>query len=588
MSILISPILSGGASISFPSLYTREAIVAAYPFHVWPQADSIRERVLAKDCMPWQVPLDDIRDYFGEKIGLYFGWMCTYSTWLAFPALIGLITFINIAADGYNPDAETVPYFGVLVAIWGTCFTEYWKRRESKLSMLWGMDGVEEREEIRPQYRGTWIWSFIDGQPMKWADPKRNFRMRLLSKATNLLAILVVLGAVTGMFFLSHFLTTGSRESSLKIGGTEIGATLAALVNATQIQIMNLVYGTLAKYMTKWENHRTDTEFEDALIAKTFVFQFVNSYSSLVYIAFIKAHVGDSCEGSCMDELSTQLGTLFIVNLLTGNFIELGLPYLKGVYGRWSRSRQRDELDAKQHNASLNDPLLSRTDTGSSVREVSEAEDQFSLEPYDDMLGTFGEYTEMVIQFGYCTMFVTAFPLAPLLALINNYVEIRVDMFKITSLVRRPTPVGAQDIGTWATIIEIMSDVCVVSNMGLICFTGSAMTGWPQDKKVWWFTLGCAMLLAFKLYLKRMVDDVPQHVQIQLARQKFLVSKLIEHVPDDDEGDEPGVALEVGGPNVAVHDGTDGRWATLSVEQQTNTLFVHDAEGGGILAVDRV
>lgn len=40
------------------------------------------------------------------------------------------------------------------------------------------------------------------------------------------------------------------------------------------------------------ENHRTDTEYEDNLIAKTFMFQFVNSYASLVYIAFIKEHIG--------------------------------------------------------------------------------------------------------------------------------------------------------------------------------------------------------------------------------------------------------------------------------------------------------
>lgn len=40
------------------------------------------------------------------------------------------------------------------------------------------------------------------------------------------------------------------------------------------------------------ENHRTDTAYEDNLIAKTFMFQFVNSYASLVYIAFIKEHMG--------------------------------------------------------------------------------------------------------------------------------------------------------------------------------------------------------------------------------------------------------------------------------------------------------
>ena len=35
------------------------------------------------------------------------------------------------------------------------------------------------------------------------------------------------------------------------------------------------------------------------------------------------------------------------------------------------------------------------------------------------------EYLEMVIQFGFITMFSCAFPLAPLFALLNNTVEIR-------------------------------------------------------------------------------------------------------------------------------------------------------------------
>ena len=37
----------------------------------------------------------------------------------------------------------------------------------------------------------------------------------------------------------------------------------------------------------------------------------------------------------------------------------------------------------------------------------------------------FDEYLEIVIQFGFITIFVCAFPLAPLFALINNILEIR-------------------------------------------------------------------------------------------------------------------------------------------------------------------
>jgi hypothetical protein len=47
------------------------------------------------------------------------------------------------------------------------------------------------------------------------------------------------------------------------------------------------------------------------------------------------------------------------------------------------------------------------------------------------MMGTFKDYAEMIIQFGYCTLFVAAFPLAPVLALVNNFIEIRLDAWKL-------------------------------------------------------------------------------------------------------------------------------------------------------------
>ena len=62
---------------------------------------------------------------------------------------------------------------------------------------------------------------------------------------------------------------------------------------------MGLIYNGIAVALNDSENHRTDTDYEDALIAKTFVFQFVNSFCSLFYIAFIKTHI-ESCTTSCM------------------------------------------------------------------------------------------------------------------------------------------------------------------------------------------------------------------------------------------------------------------------------------------------
>lgn len=39
-------------------------------------------------------PLDKIRDYFGEKFGLYFAWLGSYTTWLIVPSIVGILVFL--------------------------------------------------------------------------------------------------------------------------------------------------------------------------------------------------------------------------------------------------------------------------------------------------------------------------------------------------------------------------------------------------------------------------------------------------------------------------------------------------------------
>ena len=52
-------------------------------------------------------------------------------------------------------------------------------------------------------------------------------------------------------------------------------------------------------------------------------------------------------------------------------------------------------------------------------------------------------------------MFVTAFPLSCLMAFVNNYVEIRLDAWKLLELHRRPMPRSCEDMGLWYPILEV-------------------------------------------------------------------------------------------------------------------------------------
>ena len=94
-------------------------------------------------------------------------------------------------------------------------------------------------------------------------------------------------------------------------------------------------------------------------------------------------------------------------------------------------------------------------------------ENDYSLKNVDK-LDLLDEYLELVIQYGFVTLFVAAFPLAPLFALINNVIEIRLDAYKYLTTLRRPLAQRAQDIGAWVNILQIITKISVLTNVSTI------------------------------------------------------------------------------------------------------------------------
>lgn len=78
-----------------------------------------------------------------------------------------------------------------------------------------------------------------------------------------------------------------------------------------------------------------------------------------------------------------------------------------------------------------------------------------------------------MIQYGFVTIFVTAFPLAPLFALINNVFEMRLDAKKFIKYYRRPIPQRVKDIGVWMSIMNVIGRISVASNAFIIAFSSN-------------------------------------------------------------------------------------------------------------------
>lgn len=600
MSILEGPTAMKGCNLNFDKLKKpngprtkaqHAALLNNYPLHDVEERQALEKEWMRPFYMPNAQPLDRVKNYFGEKVALYFGWLGHYTTWLITPAVLGVAAQIEIGADATN-DVVGLSFFGFFMCLWSTFFLEFWKRKQSTLSMEWGMKGFEDEEDERPAFEGEDITSPVTGESMKWFNPVAKLKKVLYSVLIIGSMIMMVVGIVLGIMIF--------KESQKKAGTLLINSPpvyvfqLGGLLNAVQIQITNMFYQTWAEYLNDQENHRTDTQYEDALITKVFLFQFVNSFASFFFIAFIKEEFfGWDCLGShtcsdikyvvpagtdtsgadggclmanqeaaiqsakkfgqakymcdpdalgkagcgdklqftptapCLDELNVQLLSIFVVRLVVGNFTEAVLPWIL----RTVKARKEKKAAAKG--------LLVTDANDSSVGPISPAEEQFALADYQKGAGkdgTFEDYAEMIVQFGFASLFVVAFPLAPLLAAINNHIEIRVDAFKLLHLQKRAEPKGAEDIGTWYNILEIMATCGVITNSLLVVFTASALFGTYETKQKWVaFVLMEHVILLIKFGFALAVDDEPATVAMQVSRQDFLISKVIDRVADDDD-----------------------------------------------------
>ncbi|CAI9581732.1 unnamed protein product [Staurois parvus] len=145
-----------------------------------------------------------------------------------------------------------------------------------------------------------------------------------------------------------------------------------------------------------------------------------------------------------------QMGIIMVLKQTWNNFMELGYPLIQNW---WTRRRLRQEHGAH------------------GKASFPQWEKDYNLQPIN-AYGLFEEYLEMILQFGFTTIFVAAaFPLAPLLALLNNIIEIRLDAYKFITQWRRPLASRAKDIGIWYGILEGIGILSVITNAFVIAVT---------------------------------------------------------------------------------------------------------------------
>ncbi|NXJ28413.1 ANO9 protein, partial [Dicrurus megarhynchus] len=491
-------------------LMKKKVFEAAFALH---EEEEIK-KILSEKWARWGVlfkeqPIEAIRCYFGEKVALYFAWLGWYTYLLVFAALAGLVTIVagttvfsssqvskeicdanttimcplcdqncsfwvlsdtcTYAKVTHMIDNEATVAFAMFMAIWATVFLELWKRERATVVTKWKLhEWDEDEEELALQ--------LINNSQHKPRWYQHSYFRSTIILILALLLIMVLIGIAHMLVIyraVAMALFTQSEVNLLSKHANLMAVMTGAVLHYITIIIMTKVNRRVALFLCNLEKPRTLSQQENSFAVKIFIFQFFTNFSSLIYIAFflgrINGHPGhyvriagrwrlEECHPSgCITDLFIQMAIIMLLKQAISNIMEYLIPSIScQLRKKRKRPKKRSMMLGEEEEAE--DPCKRQWLNNYELNDVY----IFSL---------FDEYLEMVIQYSFTTIFVAAFPLAPLLALINNIIEIHMDAIKMMKLHRRMVPRRAKDIGIWLQVLEAIGILAVIGNGLVIAIT---------------------------------------------------------------------------------------------------------------------
>lgn len=509
----------------------------------------IRQEVLNKTFWPWyqlMPPVHDIQNYYGWEISFYFAWMGFQTQWLFFPGIFGLLVlglrwYFQVTLD----EDKCTPFYGLVTFLWSVLFLRFWQRHEHRLAYQWGTYSLSlyDRQKhfaVRPEFCGYLRKSPVTGKVETFYSPiRRRFKYivsAIITSAMLLVAFAVMILSLNLQGYI-HPKSNPKRWNDVNTHPFHV-RTLAVLAEEGRhfdeksswrslipvvlhvicIFTLNNIYRVVAGALTSWENHETELSHRNSLVLKRFLFEAFDCYVALFYLAFYERDV---------DRLRMELIAVFQIDTLRRVLLECIIPMIlqRGV----------TKLSHTQEPAGF----LRKVPSGESIAptEYTLLEDLEKAE-YEQ----FDDYMEIVIQLGYVTLFASAYPLASLISIAANWVEIRADCFKLTNVCRRPGSFRTSGLGMWRTLMASVIWMSALTNCLIAGFTSGQLThylpdfyireddGYTIDAEDGWvvafviFGLERLLLLA-GLLIFAVVPEIPNDVAIELERRHYVHSQ---------------------------------------------------------------
>ncbi|KAI1336291.1 calcium-activated chloride channel-domain-containing protein [Xylariaceae sp. FL0016] len=460
--------------------------------------------------------LDQIRDKFGEKVAFYFAFLQSYFAFLLFPAAFGFGAWLILGRFSW--------FYAIVNSLWSVIFFEWWKHKEVDLAVQWGVRGVSRIQHPRTEFK----WDHeapdpVTGEPVKVWSPNKRLQVQMLQIPFAFGCVLILGALYVFCFSIEIFISevyNGPFKSYLTFTPT--------VILTLFIPMLSTVLTNFAKKLTEKENYETNDSHQASLIRKIFVINFITSYTPLFLTAFVYMPFGNilvpyldifkiTAEKLASEKTITTQGfqinpdrlkkqtIYFTVTAQVVNFaLEVIVPYVK-------RKAFKEVEKVQTKITSQKGEAMAKHDVPEEHAFLKRVRNEAELEAYD----VSGDYREMVVQFGYLSLFSAVWPLTPVSFLINNWVELRSDAMKIAVGSQRPIPWRADSIGPW---LNCLGFICwfgsIISSAIVFMFSGDAEGpgGDPSNVK----TTGLLLTIFFAEHLYLGAQFIVRHAISQI------------------------------------------------------------------------
>lgn len=298
------------------------------------------------------------------------------------------------------------------------------------------------------------------------------------------------------------------------------------------VPTISAVLTSIGTRLNVYENYETQDSYDVAMTQKIFVLNFIVSYlpiflTAFVYVPFgtlivpyldvfqvtVKPFVSEEDQVTISHDAfqidPSRLRQQVIYFAITAQAVDFALetvvPYVKRKlllkYKKYSEERENNSKG--NGNGGWTPPVID--DPPEEHEFLTRVRNEADLSEYD----VTGDFREMVIQFGYLSLFSPVWTLVPLAFLVNNWVELRSDFFKICIECRRPTPRRADSIGPWLDSLGFLSWLGSITSAALVyMFSNDDLgpDGTPAQIKGW----GLLLAIFFSEHLYLLIRSVVQ------------------------------------------------------------------------------